>query len=278
MAKKEGTPGNNLKDDVTFVKSKVTNTLAQASQGFSIREPISQVLHLHFAEKRELAATFLRFQEHFESPEFRGKIFSLDEYKDWYKTFAPRAVELKRFTYYEDWGGFNIPSSVLIPFFEGKFSPLSAKEKKLLGVIRRYISDNTNLDVAAPDTQFAKKLRRFKFYVIGTCAQEKAVIKHELAHALYFTSHSYKREVKAILARASSVEKRKIAKLLLQSGGYHRSVIPDETHAYLLTERVFLKKRGVDVVGLHSLIVRLGRTYGTYIAKYRQNGQRKKRI
>ena len=41
-----------------------------------------------------LASAFLRFQEHYESPKFRGEIFSLEEFMDWY------AVEVGNFTYY----------------------------------------------------------------------------------------------------------------------------------------------------------------------------------
>jgi len=36
-----------------------------------------------------LAATFMRFQEYHESPEFKGRIFTVEEYMDWYaKTYG----------------------------------------------------------------------------------------------------------------------------------------------------------------------------------------------
>ncbi|MEK7106247.1 MAG: ABC transporter ATP-binding protein, partial [Patescibacteria group bacterium] len=57
-----------------------------------------------------LASTFLRFQEHYESPKFRGQFFSLEEFMDWY------AEEYGNFTYYKDWTGFNIPSYILKSF------------------------------------------------------------------------------------------------------------------------------------------------------------------
>src|SRR3989344_6116167 len=74
----------------------------------------------------QLAATFMRFQEHYESPYFRKKIFSVEEYMDWY------ARKRGNFTYYKDWSGFNIPSWVLAPFYEGKFDPLLEKERVFL--------------------------------------------------------------------------------------------------------------------------------------------------
>jgi hypothetical protein len=66
----------------------------------------------------ELASTFLRIQEHYESPFFSGKIFSLEQYMDWC------AARTGSFTYYEDSSGFSVPSSALQPFYEGKVDPL----------------------------------------------------------------------------------------------------------------------------------------------------------
>lgn len=81
---------------------------------------------LRFKTQYELAATFLRVQEHYESPRFHGRIFSLEQFMDWY------AKRYGNFTYYEDWAGFNVPSTALQPFYEGKFDPLSEKEKEFL--------------------------------------------------------------------------------------------------------------------------------------------------
>src|SRR5262245_26903475 len=83
---------------------------------------------LVFETQYELASTFLRFQEHYESPKFRKKIFSLEEFMDWY------GQENKgKFSYFKDWAGFNIPSTEFEPFLEGKFDPLLEKEKRLMG-------------------------------------------------------------------------------------------------------------------------------------------------
>lgn len=79
----------------------------------------------------KLASTFMRFQEYYESSKFRGRIFSSEEFMDWY------AKQKGNSTYFQDWGsGFNIPSCVLTPFYAGKFDPLDKKEKKLLKAFR----------------------------------------------------------------------------------------------------------------------------------------------
>lgn len=72
---------------------------------------------LVFENQKELASTFVRFQEHYESPEFAGKTFSLEEFKEWYIKNSEKGRETGEFTYYEDWSGFNIPSYVMRPFY-----------------------------------------------------------------------------------------------------------------------------------------------------------------
>ena len=49
---------------------------------------------LMFENQFELCSTMLRFQEYYESPKFKNKIFTLEEYKKWYSKGN------KKFTYY----------------------------------------------------------------------------------------------------------------------------------------------------------------------------------
>src|SRR5882757_828898 len=86
---------------------------------------------LRFKTQYELTSTFLRVQEHYESPEFHGRIFSLEQYMDWY------AEQYGNFTYYQDWSGFNVPSTAFAPFYAGAFDPLTRKERRLLRFFER---------------------------------------------------------------------------------------------------------------------------------------------
>jgi hypothetical protein len=159
---------------------------------------------LRFKTQYELTATFLRVQEHYESPRFHGRIFALEQYMDWY------AAEKGNFTYYQDWAGFNVPSTAFQPFYDGKFDPLSEKEKRLLRLFE-------NL--------------RQQFYVIGIYdSGARHSLTHELAHALYFTDAAYREAVrKEMRAYNTSALGKQIAK-----AGYAQHVIPDETQAYLV--------------------------------------------
>ena len=171
--------------------------------------PIKRPIYLVTIETQyRLAATFLRFQEHYESPQFRKKIFTLEEFMDWY------ATERGNFTYYGDWSGFNVPSWVLKPFFDGLFNPLSNKEQALLDVLKDVKDD---------------------YYVIGVSNEigiQDALLKHEFLHGLFYTVPHYRSDVQETL-RALDISK--ICSALGSKAGYAPEVFEDETHAYALT-------------------------------------------
>lgn len=159
---------------------------------------------VRFETQYQLAATFLRVQEHYESSRFSGRVFSLEQFMDWY------AARFGNFSYYEDWAGFNVPSTALKPFYEGKFDPLLEKEKRLLRLFRH---------------------QRESFYIIAVAKKAaKHDVLHELAHALFFSDATYRNAVRAALhGYDTSAIKRK-----LTQWGYARHVMEDEVHAYLV--------------------------------------------
>ena len=165
-----------------------------------------------------LAATFMRFQEHYESPRFKGLIFSVEEYMDWY------AEENGNFSYFQDWSGFNIPSWVLEPFYDGDFNPLTEKEKAFLDLFRGIGGD---------------------FYIIGATwdtkkREFKTVVKHEFVHGLFYTEADYKQKV---IEESKKHDTSKIERALSKIG-YAPAVYLDEMNAYLLTGADSLKREG----------------------------------
>jgi hypothetical protein len=151
----------------------------------------------------ELTATFLRFQEHYESPKFHGKIFSLETYMDWYaKTYG-------NFTYYSDWSGFNLPSSTFKAFYDGKFDPLSEKEQAFL----RLFENETG-----------------SFYVIGVYGDGDGALIHEKAHALFSVDDEYKKQSLKLIRKFDTDDLRET---LLQEG-YTKHVLDDEVQAYMV--------------------------------------------
>lgn len=185
---------------------------------FKVLRPHKNIIHLKFKLKRDLTKTMLRFQEHFESPKFRNKIFSLEEFKTWY---IAQPENKGKFDYYSKWSGFNFPSKILKPFYEGQFDPLTAEEKTLLDTLR--------------DEQG-------KFYVIATFNNED--LKHETAHARFHIDAKYRKEVKRIV---KTVDTKPICKILKEMG-YDKSVWVDEVHAYMLEDDdYFVKEFKVNI-------------------------------
>ncbi len=164
-----------------------------------------------------LAKMFLRFQEYYESTKFKGKVFTFEKFKKWYSRG-------RKFTYYSDWGGFNIPGYVVDFFRTGAFNPLTPLELKLL-----------NLIPIIPKDQ--------KYYVIGSPSRSIDTKTHELAHSLYYLKPSYNLLVRRCLKRYTKENRVAIKKVkeYLINIKYDKSVILDELHAWLITERETLK-------------------------------------
>jgi hypothetical protein len=167
---------------------------------FRVCYKADKVLHLIFSTKEEMCKTMLRFAEHFESPKFRGKIFTLDEFKTWYSKGG-------EFTYYTDWGGYNIPGYAFKPFKDGLFKELTEAEESVLKVL--------------PETEF---------YLIATDETGHA-LRHEIAHAFYYLNKDYSDKVKEILKDAPYIN---VPMKALIDKGYHSAVLLDEVHAYLI--------------------------------------------
>jgi hypothetical protein len=166
-----------------------------------------------FERPRLLAQTFLRFQEYYESPVFKGKIFTLNEFNEWYGG-------IRNTEYVDDWSGFNVPDKAFDAFIAGKFDPLSVEENTLLSKVATL-----------------KK----PFYVIGAIKGDTGTILHETAHALFYLSELYRREVRKILKGFNT----KRIESFLEEKGYDHSVMLDEVNAYLLFDGDLLEDEGI---------------------------------
>lgn len=162
------------------------------------------IYHASTKDRELLALAFLRMQEHYESPWFRGKVFTHEEYRRWY-TEARGA-----FSYASDWSGFNVPSTAVRAVIY-RFPNHSREEKLLFSLLVR-----------------ADIFTHSRFYLIGTTGKHQETLFHERCHALYFTIPEYRRIARTITHRYQLRE----FKEFLLAEGYHRSVVVDECHAY----------------------------------------------
>lgn len=156
----------------------------------------------------------MRFQEYYESPEFKGKTFTLEEFAHWY------ASKYGSFSYAKDWYGFNIPAKVLVPFKQGSFDPLTVQEQKLLEICKE-ISDNSYIIGVTPGAEFFKE-----------------TVQHEFVHGVFYANSEYRKEVEACVKDHNI----KPINQGLFKMGYCNEVAVDETNAYILTEPDTMKK------------------------------------
>jgi hypothetical protein len=199
------------------------------------------IFHLHFESATRMASAMMRFQEYYESPKFRGTYFTREEFMIWY------SQEKNGATYAQNWAeeGFNIPSSVLEPFYEGHFSPLTADESYILDIFRFK--------------------RATKIYIIATAKDSrKGVIHHEIAHALYYLNPEYKKEVDSILASIDTAPIKHFLTTNPDYAAYHEAILDDEIHAYLGHSSDELAEHGIDLAPYAETIRKFQELYTTY--------------
>lgn len=192
-----------------------------------------QVRHLVAPNRYELNATFMRLQEFYESPnpKFRGKAFTHEQYMDWYaySQDKPQDYDTARFSYFEDWSGFNVPGDVVCKFFQSDafWLDMWKKERKLWELLAPTVSRHGE-----------------SFYLIGTFAEDSGdtsrkdveeIVAHETAHALWYLSPGYRKTSKERISQMDEGIVHQIYKKL-NDIGYAKEVFADELQAYLSTD------------------------------------------
>lgn len=186
---------------------------------FSLTKERDQVYCLHFDKQEDLCLTFLRYQEYYESgnPEFQHHAFTINDFKKWYSNTHGEG----QFTYPTDWTGFNIPLDTISKVQE-------------LGIPDPNFYDNFMSAVA---NYILNDAQTSNCYLIGVFGETKTALKHELAHALYFTNSKYKNKINEIFnnlpkgVRNTMVEN-------LDNNGYAASSVIDEFQAYIVDDYI----------------------------------------
>jgi len=175
-----------------------------------IEELSKNLFFIKFKNQLELASTFIRLQEFYESQyeEIHGKYFTVEQYTKLY------VKDRGKFDYYEVWSGFNLPSRVVRRFMKVFNGKLMKKEKDLL----RFLEVNG---------VFARK----KFYIIAGASYN--VVEHEKTHGYYYLNRDYRREIDETIAKLPYDFLYRLQTSLLMKG-YAVSVLKDETQAYCI--------------------------------------------
>lgn len=186
---------------------------------YKIKEVKPNIFAVTIKDTYDLAMTFCRVQEFYESPNknFRGKQFSIWDYMKWYH----KSKYNSGFTYAADWSGFNIPFKVARECYppyslENDETPYDEIFKSILNNIQAKYKDQNVMNG----------------YIIGTKMEKGKVFQHEVCHGLFYTDSIYRERVTEIV---KSIPKKHfdIMKKNLAGSGYGSHVIIDEIQAYL---------------------------------------------
>jgi hypothetical protein len=178
-----------------------------------------KIIVLTFDNQYDLTMSFIRMQEFYESPKFKNKHFTLEEYMDWWAKDHNGI-----FDYTDKWSGFNISGKVICDWNGLYFDDLRDKEYELMMLIRNNLGNNELEDVYVIATYETKEPTKTKEFVL----------KHELAHAFYYLYPEYKKQCNKMLKNMDKELYEDMSKHLI-SMGYHKSVIKDEMQAYLIS-------------------------------------------
>lgn len=183
---------------------------------YTLEQIYPRVFHLSCKDSWKLAMTFLRVQEFYESPKFKGQHFTIVDFMDWYVTESAYKHK-SNFTYAENWSGFNVPSTAIR---ECHFSiPDPNKFDDRMRMVVEHIEDMLDSATAS-------------FYLIGS--DGGPVISHELAHALWFIEPEYQNRMRLELGQIPDNILQTFYDALIGMN-YHPDVLEDEAQAYLAT-------------------------------------------
>lgn len=193
-----------------------------------VKIPVPGVILITNESQFELAYAFMRLQEFYEHRDIsrQGKYYTLDEVIESYRKVGPSG----KFSYLEDWAGFNVPSNVVEKFKKLYGHDFTARETELFDTIDKVLAQESNAR------------HNGKYYVIGTYSA--LYEDHELCHAMWYLYPEFKRDSQKIIKKFSKTQREAVYKLLKEMG-YAENVFDDEFNAYVATSDMYYIKESV---------------------------------
>lgn len=185
---------------------------------FSLTKYAPRVYHLQFDHQFDLCATFMRYQEFYESanPRFVNSSFTLSEFELWYTKDSGK----EQFTYHSDWAGFNMPLDIIKRVHDCGIPDPNMYDSFMWGIYKM-------IDTLEGDC-----------YIVGS-SKDVDIIDHELTHAMYYVNQDYKREVDDRISSICNSELLDELYNVLTDEGYAPHVFVDEINAYLTEYQMY---------------------------------------
>lgn len=219
-----------LLDELRSRCEKICTTVDRPTMKYVISEIAPRIYSIQFQNSFDLAMTFLRYQECYESPspDFRNKSFNLIDYQRWYAANIGKG----EFTYVKDWSGFNIPSKII----DMNMAP---------GFIKDWNSFDSEMKLI--DKTIKTVTGGKSYYLIGSCNADHDTLRHEIAHGLFFANSDYKMYANDLIDNHTPLDVQTAMFDVLKKMGYDDSVLRDELQAYMSTG-LTSEMQGIEVI------------------------------
>jgi hypothetical protein len=210
-----------------------------------LEEISNGIFHVEFKEREKMAKTFMKLYGYYESPQFRGKIFTEKQFERWFRLHTEMGEEYG-LRFQDIAGGFNVPDYSFKPFLEGKFS-LIEEEKNLLKEIL--------------------KIQKKKFIIISSLENDGENFKHELSHGLFYMRNNYKKEIITYFKKISRKKFNIMENILLEEEIYSEPRLIDEMQANLLTSyHIFISNKNLGEKFVKNCHEKIEEIFSKYIS------------
>jgi len=149
------------------------------------------VIYIAANDPNIIAPLITRLSEFQESPEFAGKYFTLDEYKEWYTKQSGN----EEFTYAQDWCGWNVSSDIIDKFYklfdDGKQERFLNTIEMLLRDVLKWFKDNYHLKRYYLIVTLGDSIKK----ALGNGGKLDGLFRHEFKHAMFFLDEEYRKLV-----------------------------------------------------------------------------------
>jgi len=186
----------------------------------------SNIYLLAFKTQYDLCMSFVRVNEFFDNPDFKDRVFALDEFMDYWV----KKNKTSCFEYPKRWEAFGLPIRNILKWnaefgYKLSYNGIRDKESKIIEAIVKGIPIND-----------LKNQYLIGIHREGKKRIQKRLMDHELAHALYFLDPIYRESCKSLVKKLSKKSFDHIKNSLMSVGydGGDGTVI-NEAQAYLST-------------------------------------------
>ena len=183
----------------------------------TFKQELSGIYSLTYIDNYDLCMSLVRLQEFYESPAFKGRYFTFEEYMDYWSRDFGHGV----FDYPVVWGGFNIPGNIVLKWFQWFGCNMRPRELELFEVILMNI----------PLYDFKKS---YFIFVAKDSKDLEGTLRHEIAHGMYSLVDEYKTACDKLLKNVAKKPYDIAVKQLIKMG-YDDEMIMDELQAYWST-------------------------------------------